>query len=115
MLIRRIGAGHARDLLLSGRMVGSQEALAMGVVQALYPQEELLERALGWAKKVMANAPLAIESTRRTLNRVQYAEFGEILASTGAETVDNLMTADFVKGATKILTKSKEQPDYERR
>ncbi len=115
MLIRRIGAGHARDLLLSGRFVGSDEALAMGVVQALFPQDELLGRALAWAQKVIANAPLAIESTRRTLNRVQYPDFDAVLAATGAETVDNLMTADFVKGATKILKKSKEQPNYERR
>ena len=115
MLIRRIGAGHARDLLLSGRMVGAEEALTMGIVQALYPKDELLERALAWAGKVASGAPLAIESTRRTLNRVQYAEFADVLAGTGEETVDNLMTADFVKGATKILNKSKEQPDYERR
>jgi enoyl-CoA hydratase len=115
MLIRRIGAGNARDLLLSGRMVAGAEALTMGVVQALHPQDELLSRALAWAQKVAANAPLAIESARRTLNRVQYPDFAAVLAATGAETVDNLMTADFVKGATKVLKKSKEQPKYERR
>ncbi|MCX6646443.1 MAG: enoyl-CoA hydratase/isomerase family protein [bacterium] len=113
-LIKRIGAGFAKDILLSGRMVGADEALAMGIVQAIFPKDELMLQALKWAGKVASNAPYAVESTRRTLNRVAFPHFEEILDSTGSETVDNLMTADFVKGAKKILTKSKDQPDYER-
>ena len=115
VLTKRIGAGHARDLLCSGRVINGTEALVMGVVQALHPKEELLEQALKWASKVAANAPLAVESTRRTVNRVLFPEFTQVLDATGAETVENLMTDDFVKGATKILTKAKEQPRYERR
>ncbi len=114
ILIKRIGSGHARDLLFSGRMINADEALGMGVVQALYPKDELLPRAMKWAGRVAANAPFAVESNRRTLNRVLFPEFDGVLSSTGAETVDNLLTDDFVKGATKILTKSKEQPDYKR-
>jgi enoyl-CoA hydratase/carnithine racemase len=115
MLIKKIGAGHARDLLLTGRMIGGDDALVMGVVQGLFPLEELLLRAKQWAGLVADNAPHAVESTRRTLNRVLFPEFKSVLAATGDETVDNLMTADFVKGATKILTRSKDKPDYERR
>ncbi|NIM65361.1 MAG: hypothetical protein GTO51_05150 [Candidatus Latescibacteria bacterium] len=115
ILMTRIGAGHAKDLLLTGRMIGSSDALLMGIVQALYPKDDLMIRAIEWASMIAANAPFAVESTRRTLNRVLFPEFSKILESTGDETVDNLMTADFVKGANKILTRSKEQPDYERR
>jgi enoyl-CoA hydratase len=114
MLTKRVGAGLARDLLFSGRMINGDEALRMGVVQALYPRDELMARAMEWAGKVASNAPFAVESTRRTLNRVLFAHFDEVLKSTGNETVDNLMTSDFVKGATKVLTKSKDQPDYKR-
>jgi len=115
MLIRKIGVGHAKDILLTGRMISGDEALSMGIVQALYPKDELMDRAMEWATKVAANAPFAVESTRRTLNRVMFPDFADVMNSTGEETVDNLMTADFVKGATKILTKSKEQPKYERK
>lgn len=115
MLIKRIGAGLARDLLLTGRMIGGDEALVMGVVQGLFPVEELMLRARHWAGLVAANAPFAVESTRRTLNRVLFSDFKPVLDSTGDETIDNLMTADFVKGATKILTRSKDKPEYERR
>ena len=73
-----------------------------------------MPRAMEWAAKVAANAPFAVESTRKTVNRVLFPHFDEVLNLTGLETVDNLMTADFVKGATKVLTKSKDQPKYER-
>jgi enoyl-CoA hydratase len=115
MLAKLIGVGHARDILFSGRMIGPDEALSMGVVQALYPKDELMPNALKWASKVAANAPHAVESTRRTVNRVLFGDFEDVLESTGDETLENLMTSDFVKGATKILTKSKEQPTYERK
>jgi enoyl-CoA hydratase len=102
------------DLLYTGRMVKADEALSMGVVQALYPRDELMPRALKWAGMVAANAPLAVESYRRTLRRVLFADFSDVLDTTGSETVDNLLTDDFVRGATKILTKSKDQPEYKR-
>jgi len=114
MLIKRIGAGYARDILYTGRMVNGDEALRMGIVQALYPKDELLAAAMKWASIVAANAPFAVESTRRTINNVLFPDFMSVLGTTGSETADNLMTADFVKGATKILTKSKEQPEYGR-
>jgi enoyl-CoA hydratase/carnithine racemase len=115
MLTKIIGSGHARDLLFSGRMVNGDEALSMGIVQALYPKDELMPKAMMWASKVAENAPLAIESTRRTVNKVLFPHFKEVLDSTGMETKGNLMTSDFVKGAVKVLSKSKEQPDYDRK
>jgi enoyl-CoA hydratase len=114
-LIRRIGAGHAMDILCSGRLISADEALSMGVVQALYPKDDLFPQAVKWASSVAANAPYGVESTRRTLMSVLFPEFHHIAQTTGSETVDNLMTNDFVKGATKILTRSKEQPDYDRK
>ena len=115
MLIKRIGAGFAKDLLFTGRMVNADAAFSMGIVQGVFPKDELMTRAMKWAGKIAANAPHAVESTRRTLNRIMFPDFKEVIDSTGTETVENLMTADFVKGATKILTKSKEQPEYERK
>ena len=115
LLIKRIGIGYAKDLLLSGRMVNGDEAFYMGLVQALLPKDELFDRAYQWAGMIAANAPFAVESTRRTLNRVMFPDFDEVLQSTGAETVANLLTKDFVRGAEKILARSKDQPKYERR
>jgi len=106
MLIKKIGVGYACDLLFSGRKIAGDEALKMGIVRALYPKDELLKHAMEWADQIAANAPLAVESTRRTVNRVLFPNFDDVLGSTGQETIDNLLTADFVKGATKILNKS---------
>ena len=115
LLVKRIGAGFAKDILFSGRFVGPDEAMSMGIVQGIFPKDELMPRAMKWASSVAANAPYAVESTRRTLNHVLFPHFKDVLESTGSETIDNLMTEDFVKGAKKILSKSKEQPKYERK
>ncbi len=114
-LIKRIGPGHARDILFSGRMVNADEALKMGIVQALYPKDELMNHAMKWASQVASNAPFAVEATKRVVHRVLFPDFDKVLQSTGMETAENLKTSDFVKGAVKILTKSKEQPKYERK
>ena len=115
ILAKRIGSGFAKDLLFSGRMINGEAALSMGIIQGLYPKDELFDHAIKWASKVAENAPYAVESTRRVVNRVLFPDFNEVLKMTGNETVDNLMTSDFVKGATKILMKSKDQPKYERK
>ena len=115
ILTKRIGTGFARDLLFTGRIINADEALKIGAVQALYPKDELMPRAMEWANKVAANAPLAVEATRYSINRALFPHFDNMLESTGNETIEHLVTSDFIKGATKILTKSKDQPKYERR
>ncbi|HEX9745788.1 MAG TPA: enoyl-CoA hydratase/isomerase family protein [bacterium] len=114
-LIKKIGAGNARDILFSCRFIDGNEALSMGVVQALYPKEELFERAMKWAGKVASNAPFAIESTRKVINNVLFPDHDSVLNMTGSECAGNILTTDFLNGAKKVLTRSKEQPDYERK
>ena len=114
ILIKRIGPGFARDLLYTGRTINGDEALRMGIVRALYLKGELLAAAMTWATAVAANAPLAVESTRRVINNILFPDFMSVMGSTGSETADNLMSSDFVKGATKILNKETTQPEYER-
>ena len=45
MLPRIVGAGNAMDLLLSGRVVTAEEACTMGLVDRVYPADELLPAA----------------------------------------------------------------------
>jgi|GEM_PF-836051 len=113
-LIRSIGAAAAKDLLYTGRLIGAEEALAFGVVHKLLPKEELFDEGLQWAAKIAANAPLAIESTRRTLNTVLAADFEKHAFATVQETTRNLLTKDFVRGATRILAKQKQAPQFTR-
>jgi enoyl-CoA hydratase/carnithine racemase len=113
-LIRVIGPEAAKDLLYTGRLIPADEALAFGVVHKLLPKDQLFEEGVTWAASVAANAPFAIESTRRTLNRVLAADFEENAFATISETTENLLTQDFVKGASRILKKQKEPAEFTR-
>jgi 3-hydroxyacyl-CoA dehydrogenase len=68
-LPRLVGVRTALDLILSGRHVGAEEALALGIVSEVVAAENLLERALMVAKSVAAVRPLPVvdnlESWRR--------------------------------------------------
>lgn len=113
-LIRTIGPQAAKDVLYTGRLITGDEAFAYGIVQKLLPKEELFDAGVQWAASVAANAPFAIESTRRTLNRVMASDFEEHAFATINETTNNLLTQDFVRGASRILAKSKEPAEFTR-
>ncbi len=59
-LPRLVGRGRALDLLLSGEPVGAEDALRMGLVNAVAPREELAAFARAWLAKVIANGPVAV-------------------------------------------------------
>lgn len=66
-LPRIVGPGFAAEMIYSGRWVKADEALRAGLVNAIHPQEELLERALELAQTIAANAPLAVQASKRLM------------------------------------------------
>jgi enoyl-CoA hydratase len=60
-LPRLVGKGPAMQILLTGDMVPAAEALRIGLVNQVVPQSELLSTVEAIAKKIMANAPLAVK------------------------------------------------------
>jgi enoyl-CoA hydratase len=67
-LPRLIGRGRALELLLSGELIDADEAYRIGLVNALAPQEQLIEAARQWALKVLANGPLAVGLTMEAVD-----------------------------------------------
>ena len=68
-LPRIVGQQKALDLLLTGRRVRAEEALEIGLCDALVPLEELRDRAREMAEEIAMSAPLAVRSIRRTMRR----------------------------------------------
>jgi enoyl-CoA hydratase/carnithine racemase len=68
LLQRLVGAGRARDLLLTGRPVGAEEALRIGLVSAVYPDGELLTAAIATAAEIASLPALQVRLTRRLLD-----------------------------------------------
>src|SRR5215470_2870187 len=65
LLPRQIGWVHAHELLLSARPIDAARALAIGLLNAVVPAEQLLPTAFATADAIAANAPLAVRATRR--------------------------------------------------
>ena len=68
-LPRLIGSmSIAKELLYTGRNVRSDEALRIGLVSAVHPQESLLDEAWKIANRISANAPIAVENAKTSVN-----------------------------------------------
>ncbi len=67
-LARLIGMGMAKELIYTGRNVKADEALRIGLVNAVYPQAELMGKAMEMATKIAANAPLAVKAAKLCIN-----------------------------------------------
>ena len=68
-LARLCGKGVAHELCLTGEMITAEEAQRIGLVNHIYEPAELLPAAEAMAKKIIANAPLAVKYTMEAIER----------------------------------------------
>ncbi len=67
-LTRTIGLVKARELAFTANRVNAQEALAMGIVNSVHPQTELMSAAFKMAELVASKAPIAVRAAKKVLN-----------------------------------------------
>ncbi|HEV7733672.1 MAG TPA: enoyl-CoA hydratase/isomerase family protein [Candidatus Binatia bacterium] len=68
-LAQEIGASWAKWLTLTGRRIDAARALQLGIVQEVHPADRLVEEATTLAREIAANAPLAVQAVKRTIDR----------------------------------------------
>lgn len=66
-LRRQIAYTHAAELLLTGAIVGAEEALAMGLIGRIVPTGQAMAAAVAVARRVAENGPLAVAAVKRAL------------------------------------------------
>lgn len=67
-LSRVVGMPKAKEYILTGRMIKADEALRVGLFNRVVEQENLLDEAMAMATDIIANAPLAVENAKRTMD-----------------------------------------------
>ena len=101
----QIGDKHARDLLLTGRLVGAQEARALGLVTRVVPEPELLPEARSLGRCLLRNSPAAMEATKRLLTRFADRNLADDLESAIRANIQARATEDFREGVRAFLEK----------
>lgn len=105
-LVQLVGKGRAMELVLSGNMIDAEEAHRIGLVNHLYPVEDLLDKTKALLQTILSKAPLAIAASIKALNavfepgvdgyEVEANEFGHCFA-----------TKDMEEGTSAFLEKRK--------
>ncbi len=67
-LPRLIGKGLANELLFSGNIIDAEEALRIGLVNKVFPQNELLDKCLELAETIASRGPLAVRLCKEAVN-----------------------------------------------
>ena len=68
-LPRIVGKSQALELILTGEVIGAEEALAIGLVSRVLPQEELAEAAEALAQSMAGKAPIALRYIKEAVNQ----------------------------------------------
>ena len=106
-LLRQVGEKQARDLLLTGRIFGSEEAARMGLITEIVPAENLMARARELAALLMDNSAASLRATKQLLTDHARMELDTHIEAAVRENAAIRSTADFREGITSFLEKRK--------
>ena len=106
-LMRLVGMGKAKELIFSARTVKAAEALSMGLVNAVYPPEELLPAAKKLGARIAKNAPIAVRACKAAMNEGIDLPMDEAVDAEIREFSGCFETEDQKRGMAAFLSKQK--------
>lgn len=108
-LARLIGPGMAKEIIYTTKNVKADEAKALGLVNAVYTQEELLPAAEKMASKIAKNAPIAVRACKKAINDGLDLPMDEAIVLEEKLFGSCFKTHDQIEGMDAFLTKRKEK------
>ena len=106
-LLRQVGEKRARDLLLTGRIFGAEEAAKLGLINEIVPADKLMARARELAALLMENSASSLRATKQLLTDHARMELDAHIEAAVRENAAIRTTADFREGITAFLEKRK--------
>ena len=108
-LARLVGVGMAKQLIYTARNIKADEALRIGLVNAVYPQEELLGVAKKMAVNIAQNAPIAVRACKKAINDGLDAKMDDAIVIEEKLFGSCFATHDQIEGMNAFLEKRKEK------
>ncbi len=106
-LAKLVGQGFAKEMIYTGRAIRADEALRVGLVNAVYAQGELMGRAMEMAQRIVANAPIAISFAKKCINESYDLGADEAIELENEKFGQCFNTADQKEGMDAFLKKRK--------
>lgn len=106
-LLRQVGEKVARDLLLTGRLFGAEEAARLGLVREVVATDQLLVRARELAALLLENSTASLRATKQLLTGHAAAELDAQIEAAVRENAAIRTSADFREGISSFLEKRK--------
>ncbi len=106
-LPRLVGIAKGLELLLTGDILSAKEALAIGLVNRVVPQEELMKETMDLAGKISSKPPLAIRMMKRAVYQAQTSSLRSHLDYISSQVALLSETQDHQEAAKAFLEKRK--------
>ena len=108
-LPRRVGIAKAKELIFSGKMIKADEAKEIGLVNAVFAPEELMNGAISMAKSFTVNAPIAVKYAKACIDRGMQMDIDDGIALENELFAMCFATADQKEGMSAFLEKRAEK------
>nr|WP_280922334.1 enoyl-CoA hydratase-related protein [Youngiibacter multivorans] len=111
-LPRTVGKSNAKEMLFTGKRVKAQEALEMGLVNHVYPMDELMGKALELAEMMVRNSPNAIAKIKMLVEKGVDMDLEDGITLESDYSAPNFESRDQLEGIQAFFEKRK--PNYRR-
>ena len=109
-LARVCGLGVAKDLIVTGRIVDSDEALRIGLVNGVFEPGDLMEKTLEVAQTIASKGPLAVAAAKAAINQALQGDHAENLEAEADRFGELFSSQDAKEGMTAFV--EKRPPDF---
>ena len=108
-----VGLGHAMEIILSGDRIDAEHAYRIGLVNRIYPGEQLLEASIEYAQRLASRAPLPQRFAKEVMRRAIGMGLDEALWTESRSFHDVGLTRDLAEGTTAF--RQRRDADFEGR
>lgn len=108
-LARLIGAGMAKEMIYAARNISAEDAYRIGLVNKVYPQEELMPAARKLAESIARNAPIAVRNSKKAIDEGLQTDIDQAIVIEEKMFGDCFETADQKEGMSAFLERRKEK------